>query len=223
MKKIFSILAVLVLSAATSFAQITIGAGYAHNIATSKVGDSSPAKALTDGFYVEGGYQFQLADIVTFNPTLRYTFLTSGESNSIAVPIIGTLTGSARLTEHYLSIPAMFELNLELNNGRFFMFAGPTFELGLASNLKLSASAYEGLGSYIHEAFGLGSKANMSIDLYRDKTYNRFDALIGGGIGFQFGKFIIKAGYNYGMVDRNKTSKVTLHDQQIYGGVAFTF
>lgn len=221
MKKVFTILAVLALSAATSFAQMTIGAGYVHDISTSKLSNSTANKALTDGFYVEGGIQAQLGEIVTFNPTLRYTFLTSGESNSIAVPIIGTLSGSSRLLEHYLSIPAMFELNLELNNGRFFMFAGPTLELGLASTAKLSASAYDGLGASILEALGLGSKANMSLDLYKDKTYGRFDALIGGGIGFQFGKFIIKAGYNYGMVDRNKTSEITLHDQQIYCGVAF--
>ena len=217
MKKVFTILAVLALSAATSFAQMTIGAGYAHDISTSKLSNSTANKALTDGFYVEGGIQAQLGEIVTFNPTLRYTFLTSGESKSVADPIIGTFSGSSRLLEHYLSIPAMFELNLELNNGRFFMFAGPTLELGLASTAKLSVSANDGLGASILEAL----EFDTSLDLYRVKPYGRFDALIGGGIGFQFGKFIIKAGYNYGMVDRYKTSEITLHDQQIYCGVAF--
>lgn len=217
MRKVFTILAVLALSTATSFAQVTIGAGYAHNISTSKLSNSTANKALTDGFYVEGGIQAQLGEIVTFNPTLRYTFLTSGESNSVADPIIGTFSGSSRLLEHYLSIPAMFELNLELNNGRFFMFAGPTLELGLASTAKLSVSANDDLGASILEAL----EFDTSLDLYRVKPYGRFDALIGGGIGFQFGKFIIKAGYNYGMVDRYKTSEITLHDQQIYCGVAF--
>lgn len=217
MRKVFTILAVLALSTATSFAQVTIGAGYAHDISTSKLSNSTANKALTDGFYVEGGIQAQLGEIVTFNPTLRYTFLTSGESKSVADPIIGTFSGSSRLLEHYLSIPAMFELNLELNNGRFFMFAGPTLELGLASTAKLSVSANDDLGASILEAL----EFDTSLDLYRVKPYGRFDALIGGGIGFQFGKFIIKAGYNYGMVDRYKTSEITLHDQQIYCGVAF--
>ena len=196
---------------------MTIGAGYVHDISTSKLSNSTANKALTDGFYVEGGIQAQLGEIVTFNPTLRYTFLTSGESKSVADPIIGTFSGSSRLLEHYLSIPAMFELNLELNNGRFFMFAGPTLELGLASTAKLSVSANDDLGASILEAL----EFDTSLDLYRVKPYGRFDALIGGGIGFQFGKFIIKAGYNYGMVDRYKTSEITLHDQQIYCGVAF--
>lgn len=221
MKKTITILAMLALSAATAFAQMTFGAGYAHNIASTVVGDSKPANAQTDGFYVEGGLQAQLGEILTFSPSLRYTFLASGETNAYTIPVVGTLTGTSSLQEHYISIPAMFELNLELDNGRFFMFAGPTANFGLASTAKISASAGSGIASSILDALGIGSKANTALDLYKDETYNRFDVMLGGGVGFQFGNIILKAGYNYGMIDRNKLANTQLHNQQIYFGISY--
>lgn len=199
MKKIIITLALAVAATASAFAQVNLGAGYLNNSAKSTVSNTS-STLKTNGFYVGGDYNFNIAGGLGLDLGLQYQFLTGNDSSFI---------GKGTITEHYLAVPVMFNYGIALgNSAKLFAFAGPSAQLGLASNLKA-------------EAVGLSTTRN----LYGDNSdYGRFDILVGGGVGIELMDMVrFTVSYNYGLVDRNTSDNVTLHDSLLSAGVAFMF
>ena len=110
---------------------------------------------------------------------------------------------------------------------RLYVFAGPTFEIGLKSADKLSIAEI-GEISYNYYTGKFSSSSDEITDivassgLFPDqKVYDRFDVMLGGGIGLQVIKFLdIKVGYDYGLVNRyRKEVDKTVNRGQFYVGV----
>ena len=110
---------------------------------------------------------------------------------------------------------------------RLYVFAGPTFEIGLKSADKLSIAEI-GEISYNYYTGKLSSSSDEITDIVASsgrfpdqKVYGRFDVMVGGGVGIQVIRFLdIKVGYDYGLVNRyRKEMDKTVNRGQFYVGV----
>ena len=206
MKKVILTLAIVAAAATSAFAQdLSIGAGYL-NSTTTTVASGSSAFGM-NGFYGGVGAQKDLNDLLGISTGLYYSYLTGTSSASV---LGGLVSGSNKMSEHYINVPVQLNLGFDLAKGvRLFAFAGPTVNVGLISKSVATASV-------------AGHGGSSSIDNYADNSnYGRFDVMLGGGAGIKVANFKIFGGYNYGMLDRNKASDVTVHRSEIVVGVSF--
>ena len=193
MKKVFSFIlaASMMLIGTAAIAQPSLGIGYLNS--TDKVKSGSTTKTTNlSGFYVGGSYNINLAGSFGVAPGLYYGLATKSDANSFG----GILDTKADVTEHYLSIPVMFNAGLTITDGIVGrIYAGPTLAYGIASNLKYTASASI-------PVLGTVSKGDK-VNNYDDSDYGRFDVMLGGGVAVDFFDMVrFNVGYDYGLVNR---------------------
>lgn len=205
MKKLIVVAAAMLLACATSFAQLNVNLGYANSTERYKTGNDLYSMRL-NGFTVGVGYSIELAEDFFFTPGLNYLF--SGATNTSPGPI--SLKGN--VTEHYINVPMILSYDFSLSGGaKFFLFAGPTPSIGIASNTKVTAT----VGQY---------KADESVNNYANNDYKRFDLLLGGGIGLKFSDtYIFKVGYDFGLLNRSGVSGLSEHHRLLTVGIAYLF
>lgn len=105
---------------------------------------------------------------------------------------------------HALEIPVRVVYNLPLfKDFKIFGFAGPNIQIGLIQNQKVDV----GLSDELVNMTGLQSG---DFELYGDKKINRINLQLGAGGGVQWRKYSVKAGYDWGLnnLDRTKADKV---------------
>lgn len=105
---------------------------------------------------------------------------------------------------HALEIPVRVVYNLPLfKDFKVFGFAGPNIQIGLIQNQKVDV----GLSNELVNMTGLQSG---NYELYGDKKLNRINLQLGAGGGVQWRKYSVKAGYDWGLnnLDRTKSDKV---------------
>lgn len=212
MKKIFAIVlsAALLLMGTQANAQLSFGAGYLNS--TLKVNSDN---TNFNGFYLGGSYNIHLVAGLGVAPGLYYSMVSKKMQDGAAVKIPGVAIFSQNLafnwTEHALNVPINFNYGFDLaRDTRVFLFAGPTLQLGLASAVKLSAK-------------GIVTD-NLKGDCYKDGDYNRFNCLLGGGVGFEVADVQITIGYDYGLLDLSpKDGNVSTHRSFLKIGAAYIF
>lgn len=208
MKKVISILAaaVLMLTATNAFAQISVGAGYLN--ATDKVGDNS---TNLNGAYAGVSYNIPISGGFAVAPGLYYSGLfKSGEI--LNTSILNTKVDS-KLAEHFVNVPLTFNLNFELApDMTAFVYAGPTFQYGLASKTKIEGTV-------------AGYNGDKEIDNYRDgSNYSKTNVLLGGGVGMNVNAFQLSVGYDYGLMNLyTGEGDVNRHKSYVRLGVAYLF
>ena len=139
MKKIITTLfaASMMLLGTVAFAQPSIGVGFANSTDKWKSGNTTTTNNLS-GFYVGGNYNINLAGALNVAPGIYYSLLTKSDADSYA----GVADLKVDVTEHYISVPVMFNAGLAFADGIVGrIYAGPTLAYGLASNSKYTASA----------------------------------------------------------------------------------
>ena len=193
MKKVFSFIlaASMMLIGTAAIAQPSLGIGYLNS--TDKVKSGSTTKTTNlSGFYVGGSYNINLAGSFGVAPGLYYGLATKSDANSFG----GILDTKADVTEHYLSIPVMFNAGLTITDG----IVGRIYALGTVSK---------------------GDKVNN----YDDSDYGRFDVMLGGGVAVEFFDMVrFNVGYDYGLVNRyTGDGDMTRHRSQFNIGVAYLF
>lgn len=103
---------------------------------------------------------------------------------------------------------------------RAFGFAGPTLNLGLYQNLKITSTQ-----TYL-PSNPLYVKPR-TIDVYNgnDPVYqlNRLNLQLGGGGGVQWKKYQIKAGYDFGLNNLNKIDTNKLYQGGWYVSLSYSF
>ena len=208
MKKIILTLALVAAAATSAFAQIGVGAGYLNNNTSA----SSTGEALvTNGFYVEGTYNFNVGNFLSVVPGIRYTFAGDNDAKGIEIEDIDIAEVSAALTEHNIYVPVMLQANIPVGSAKVFAFAGPTFQFALSSMLDVAAS----IG-------GVGFDTDIDL-LGENGLFKRTDIALGGGVGIEFSHFQVKAAYDFGLMNRSAIEHETVKGQQLRIGVAYLF
>ena len=184
MKRIITLVAAVVMMAfaTNSFAQMSVGAGYLH------AGDQVTLKGLDavevgmNGAYAGVSYNLPISDLIGVTPGV---------------------------VEHFVNVPVYFIVGFDISdNARFFVFAGPTVQLGLASTA-------EG---------NVGSIKTGKINRYEVGGYSRTNVLLGGGLGLNLGRFQITAGYDHGMFNLDTEDDGTKRIKRYAkAGIAYLF
>lgn len=212
MKKIITIIftSAMMLIGSQAHAQISVGAGYANSMTRTKVG-SNITTVPSNGVYAGIDYNITEGNGGGISVGANFSYLIATKSGKGSFAGIN-LGGKATVEEMYLDIPVNFNYSMPLGNDmKAFIFAGPTFSLGLSSTIK-------GEGSILGISVETGKRDN-----YADEDYNRFDILLGGGIGVDYGQLRFKLGYNAGMLNRYNAENFKQTRNLLQLGVAFLF
>ncbi len=195
----------LIISSAITFAQIHPAFGVRGGVTSSGMrGDAvtnlNKLLNFTNGMvttqrstgYFGGAYvSIPLAAGFSVEPAVYYSlkgYELRGALNMKGMDILNA-NAKAQFQSHYIDMPVMLKANV----GGLQVFAGPQFSYLAKADLKTTAGA-------------------LGINLFSNKTdatsqFNRWDASLTGGIGYQFNNGInIMASYDYGLskVDANK-------------------
>lgn len=155
-----------------------IQAGYSTETAVQ--GDNS---STIKGFHVGPTFEMSVQGPISLQYGILYNYLTASGS-------FYGITGTE--TKHTLDVPVRIAATFPLTNNGLsaFVFGGPNFYFGIADNIKVSG-------------YGVSS----TTDLYgndEDGKYPRFDIQLGVGAGLKYNNVGVKAGYDWGMFNREK-------------------
>lgn len=228
MKRIYAILAMtvaLMVSAANSMAQVSVGAGYGLANHTSKMITGNEVQGEVplnmSGLYVGGYYKWNFLSkswgSLALQPGLEYSFY-SKKIEDVTEDFMGTeMTGKAYRKDHYLDVPVNVRYSYNILPGTLELsaYAGPVLSFGLACNsvtkfenenfwATMRVNGYNGKGSVKGEI--LGEKIDETLD-EGDTGYSMFDLKLGVGIvATVIEKIDVKVGFNIGLL--NRTSKM---------------
>jgi len=151
MKKILTVAASLLI-AASAFAQVHVGAGFA-NLKHSKDVDYG-----VNGFYVGAGYDIALgASGLTFTPGLYYMY--AGAKSDYNV--FGYTLASTKVKEHYLNIPLRLGYKIDAGGVVIMPYAGPVAQIGLSNKLG-DHDLYDGFLKRFDLKLGFGVAADFA-------------------------------------------------------------
>jgi len=207
MKKVVStiIAASLMLAGVNAFAQISVGAGYLNSTYTTKYGDNKNSTNL-NGAYVGAFYNVPLSGNFSVEPGLYVSYLGKKMTSDSYFGVSASTTRN----EFALNVPINFKYNYAMApDMAIFAYAGPTVYCGLSAK---TSGAVTYLGTTTSNLY----EGNMG----------RFDILLGGGLGFEVSRFVITAGYKYGLINRytgSNSANYKVHRGQLNLGVAYKF
>ena len=202
MKKLLFTLIAAAIANFGAAAQITAGAGYANQITNTRIGDID-ADNSSNGFYVGAGFSCPIIAGLSVDPGVYYSYMVSKQS------LLETELVTGNTQSHYLTIPINFRYTLKaVDFLDVFAYAGPNFNIGLASTTSASM---------------LGMTVDVN-NFGEDGSLRRFDLGLGAGLGFDLFQLVrVSAGYNWGLLNLNKSDNVQTTNAGWHIGVAVLF
>ncbi|MFN2438921.1 MAG: porin family protein [Chitinophagaceae bacterium] len=165
-------------------------------------------KSSNTGVFAGASVSIPLNEMFSFEPAVYYTQKGTELKGELGIKNIEFLgaNAKAKLTSHYIDIPVVLKANI---NG-FQIFAGPQISYLTKADLKTTAGA---LG------FNLFSNTMDATE-----QFNRWDAGITGGIGYQFPNgFNISASYDHGLTKIDANKNMDAYTRSFKVGVGFRF
>ena len=108
------------------------------------------------------------------------------------------LSTSCKLDEHTLSIPLRVQWRYEIiNDLSIFLYTGPSFDIGLAYNVNMSANIPS-----------VGSQDNIKVDAYKESDLNRFNMTWGVGAGIRWKFLQLNLGSDWGLTSIMEGTKL---------------
>lgn len=160
------------------------------------------------GFFAGSYVTIPLGANIAIEPALYYSQKGYGLKGSLVIKAVKLLgvSGDATLNAHYIDLPILIKADM----GGFQVFAGPQVSYLAQAGFKTTAGV-----------LGL-NLLNKNLDA--TAQFNRWDAGLTGGIGYQFTNGVnVMASYDHGLskVDANKN--LNSYNRSFKIGVGFSF
>lgn len=221
MKKTYLLVAAIILSVAAmaqSFASFGIRAGATN---ASLQGDAvnslqnllqfSNGMVSTQnrtGFFVGGYADLPISENFSIEPGVFYSqkgYVVRGSLDSKVLNLLG-VNAKAQLNSSYIDVPVLAKARFS----GFEIFAGP--QVSYLANASLSTTA-GALGFNV-----LNEKMDAT------NQFNKWDAAITGGVGYQFGNGLnLRAAYDYGLVRVDNGNSFNAYNRAIKVGIGYSF
>jgi hypothetical protein len=218
MKRIISSLFAAAIVAAfgtNASAQLSASVGYLSSKTSFEV---SPVKmkANLGGVYAGFTYNIPLTDNgLGVAPGVYFSYAMKDKANLAVV--------KGDLSESYFTVPIDFNYVIPVADGiKAIIFAGPSFSLGVTSDVKVNSVTKVG------EIAGIKVNEGSENDMYDGVIsqyigYDRFDVMLGAGFGFDFEDIIrLTIGFDQGLVNRGGNA-VKVFRNQAHIGLAYLF
>lgn len=271
-RTIFAIAVAAMAFAIDASAQFSVGVGYANELVVNKKVTTLPNgttgsdwrknRTYVNGFYVEAAYNWEFATVgpgaFALQPGIRYYCLSSLVNKTYSdikfsidgLDIHEKSQGTVRMSDNLIDIPVNIKYSYdfvpEMLKG--YVFAGPAFSFGIASNSVSTSSNNITIGDRTIEYKDI-NRINCFTGKYYNKTYNNetgksdvekgkddiyktsemFDLKLAIGIGITVAEKVnIKVGYNFGLLNRSSdnthnNSGDTTHSNILHFGAAYNF
>ncbi len=165
-------------------------------------------KSSSTGFFGGATVSIPLNEMFSLEPSVFYAQKGAELKRQLALKGVEFLgaNAKAKLTTHYIDLPIVLKANI---NG-FQIFAGPQISYLAKADLKTTAGA---LGFNF---------LNHTMDA--TEKFNRWDAGITGGIGYQFANgFNVSASYDHGLTKIDANKNMNAYTRSFKVGLGFKF
>ena len=154
------------------------------------------------GFHTGVVIEYAMAHSFGIQPELSYVFNGASYEGS---DILGKSVEKGHITMHQLQLPVNLKYWLGTENVKIFITAGPYIGFGLLAESKIDGII-------------------CTTNLYGDNAIlKRFDFGIVAGLGFEVNKFVINAGYQFGIANLSNVSNVKQHMGSLIFGIGCFF
>ncbi len=185
-------------------------AGYSYNMPK-----ETTAAINLNGFHAGPIISYNINETLGIQTGLLYNYFSKKSVlDSESIKATGTWRQN-NTNAQYLDLPLRFQYSISLADDFYIrLLAGPNFNYGLKKQFFFERYADNKLISGYPE---------LKIDYYNNNpNYSRFDLQFGIGVAVQYYGFSIRAGYDWGLLDRDKTTN-SFKANDIKLGIAYTF
>ncbi|MDR2841172.1 MAG: PorT family protein [Paludibacter sp.] len=210
MKKII-LIAAMAAFAVSTYAQLGVQVGYVLPTTTSKT-DSHKTSVSINGIQAGVNYTYYYNDNFFVQPALLYTYGFKNENTEA----MGVNIGKSALTSHTIDLPIRLGYSLPIaDDFKVFAFAGPDFQYNIDQINKFKI----GDGDWSKGASIYGTK-----DI-PNKDFSHLDILLGAGIGATYKSITLKAGYDFGLLNKyvGDLDKSSIHTNAFSVALGFAF
>lgn len=195
----------------TSAQKYAIEGGYTNPMRTSKIGSSNGSTTFFYGGKLGGTARFEIAKNTSFLTGALYSLVYADRLSGVS----STEMLTYKTTGHFIDIPlhAIYSLPISKNT-KFFAYAGPTINVGIAQNMNVTSSITT------PSSYNLGK-----FNVYKDPEYklNRLNLQIGLGGGIQWKKYQLKSGYDFGITNLSKVDTSKLYQKGWFVTFSYEF
>ncbi len=160
------------------------------------------------GFFAGGFANIPLSGNISIEPGLYYTqkgYQMKGSLNVKGLEFLGA-NATANLNSQYLDIPLLLKANFD----GLQVFVGPQVSYLVKSDLKLKA--------------GLLGFNLLNTNLDATSQFNRWDAGVTGGVGYQFKNGMnLNASYDYGLMKADANKNMDVYNRGFKLGLGISF
>ncbi|MBO7323817.1 MAG: outer membrane beta-barrel protein [Bacteroidales bacterium] len=198
--------AVLSMNAQLSF---SLNAGMADDALVSKWTVDGKDKTETEnisGAYLGFTTSYELVPGMAINSVMQMKYLFDRDDVTATPGTTRTEVQARNILS--LEMPLRASYRYDSGDVGLFVYAGPVFEIGLINNTVTPADGDDPkIVSYY------GDNAPMK----------RYDMRMGGGVGIIYKHFMLKGGYDFGLIDRSNHDNVSMYTRSLKVGLGYTF
>ena len=161
--------------------------------------NSAQTSDMLNGVQAGLFYESGMGGPISLNYGLSYTYLFNNSS---------TIVSTSYTTAHQLDLPLRLVISIPFSDDfRIFAFGGPDFSYALANNTKTTIAGI-----------------SVNSDLYgNNSNISQFNLQAGVGAGIAFNNVFLKVGYDWGLLDLNKTDMIMLKTNALTASIGVKF